>query len=253
MIPLYMWARCAMPLYMCSWCCYTCVHMCLMCATAAEVCHVCDATAHVYMCALCMMTLYMCPCVPVVWCWCTCVHVCLVCDCERPTHQQSRCHNRILLHTFIGRALLQRQKDPEPRTGAAYIGLGEACLTPGLVMHLLPHLHVSHPIGYTLSTSQNLIIIAHLHVSHLIGYTLSTSQNLIIMPGPGSVLAKIFPGQAVSWQKSLLHMYTLVVYPNLYVVASGSQRHLVMAYVTSHRGHQECCRQTDGTRKYHPE
>jgi hypothetical protein len=41
------------------------------------------------------------------------------------------------------------------------------------------YLHVSHPIGYTLSTSQNLIIIPHLHVSHLIGYTLSTSQNLI--------------------------------------------------------------------------
>ena len=29
-------------------------------------------------------------------------------------------------------------------------------------------------------------------------------------------------------------MYTLVVYPNLCVVASGSQRHLVMAYVASH-------------------
>ena len=26
------------------------------------------------------------------------------------------------------------EKTPEPRTGAAYIGLGEACLTPGLVM-----------------------------------------------------------------------------------------------------------------------
>jgi hypothetical protein len=55
--------------------------------------------------------------------------------CERPTCQQSRCHNRILLHTFIRRAWLQRWKDPQPRTGAAYIGLGEACLTPGLVMH----------------------------------------------------------------------------------------------------------------------
>jgi hypothetical protein len=32
----------------------------------------------------------------------------------------------------------------------------------------------------------------HLHVSHLIGYTLSTLQNLIIMPGPGSVFAKNF-------------------------------------------------------------
>jgi hypothetical protein len=42
------------------------------------------------------------------------------------------------------------------------------------------------------------------------------------------------PGQAVTWQKALLHMYTLVVYPNLCVVASGSQRHLVMAYVASH-------------------
>jgi hypothetical protein len=61
-------------------------------------------------------------------------------------------------------------KDPKPRTGAAYIGLGEACLTPGLVMHLLPHLHVSHPIGYNLSTS----------------------HNLINMPGPGSDLAKNF-------------------------------------------------------------
>ena len=109
---------------------------------------------------------------------------------------------------------MQRQKDPEPRTGAAYIGLGEACLTPGLVMHyasfacsssdwllslstsqsliIIPHLHVSHPIGYTLSTLQNLIIIPHLHVSHLIGYTLSTFQILIIMPGPGSVFAKNF-------------------------------------------------------------
>jgi hypothetical protein len=49
--------------------------------------------------------------------------------------QQEWCCNRILLHTFIGRAWLQRRRDPEPRTGAAYIGLGEACLTPGLVMH----------------------------------------------------------------------------------------------------------------------
>ena len=44
----------------------------------------------------------------------------------------------------------------------------------------------------SLSTLQNLIIIPHLHVSHLIGYTLSTLQNLIIMPGPGSVFAKNF-------------------------------------------------------------
>jgi hypothetical protein len=91
-------------------------------------------------------------------------------NCEHPTRRQEWRHNRILLHTFIGRAWLQRRKDPEPRTGAAYIGPGEACLTPGLVMHLLPHLHVSH----------------------LIGYALRTSQNLINMPGPGSDLAKNF-------------------------------------------------------------
>ena len=53
----------------------------------------------------------------------------------RSTGQEERRCNRILPHTFIGRAWLQRQRDPKPRTGAAYIGLGEACLTPGLVMH----------------------------------------------------------------------------------------------------------------------
>jgi hypothetical protein len=45
------------------------------------------------------------------------------------------------------------------------------------------------------------------------------------MPWPGSDLVK-----------TLLHMYTLVVYPTLCVVASGSQHHLVMAYVASHKG-----------------
>ena len=98
--------------------------------------------------------------------------------------------------------------------GAAFIGLGEACLTPGLVMHYAsfacsssdwllsqyltePHYHTSFACLtsdwlLSLSTLQNLIIIPHLHVSHLIGYTLSTLQNLIIMPGPGSVFAKNF-------------------------------------------------------------
>jgi hypothetical protein len=42
-------------------------------------------------------------------------------------------------------------------------------------------------------------------------------------------------GQAVTWQKTLLHMRTLVVYPNLWVVASGSQHYLVMVYVASHK------------------
>ena len=37
-----------------------------------------------------------------------------------------------------------------------------------LVMLSAPHLHVSHPIGYALRISQNLINIPHLHVSHLI-------------------------------------------------------------------------------------
>jgi hypothetical protein len=37
-------------------------------------------------------------------------------------------------------------------------------------------------------------------------------------------------GQAVTRRKTLLHMSTLVVSPNLWAVASGSQRHLVMAF-----------------------
>jgi hypothetical protein len=31
---------------------------------------------------------------------------------EHPTRQKEQLHNRILLHTFIGRAQLQRRKDP---------------------------------------------------------------------------------------------------------------------------------------------
>jgi GTPase involved in cell partitioning and DNA repair len=38
----------------------------------------------------------------------------------------------------------------------------------------------------------------------------------------------------VSLQKTLLHMYTLVVCPNLCVVASSSQRHSATAHVASH-------------------
>ena len=41
-------------------------------------------------------------------------------------------------------------------------------------------------------------------------------------------------GQAVTRQKTLLHMRTLVVYPNLWVVASSSQCQLLMVYVASH-------------------
>jgi hypothetical protein len=137
----------------------------------------------------------------------------------RLDQQERRC-NRILLHTFIGRAWLQRRRDPEPRTGAAYIGLGEACLTPGLFMHYASFACSSSDWLLSLSTSQNLINIPHLHVSHLIGYILSTSLTC--------------PGQAVTWQKALLHMYTLVVCPNLCVEASSSQCHSAMAHVASH-------------------
>jgi hypothetical protein len=121
---------------------------------------------------------------------------------------------------LLGELDCRGEETPEPRTGAAYIGLGEACLTPGLVMHYTLFACSSSDWLFSLSTSQNLINIPHLHVSHLIGYTLRTSLSC--------------PGQAVSWQKTLLHMYTLVVCPNLCVVASGSQRHLTTAHVASH-------------------
>ena len=55
-------------------------------------------------------------------------------SCTRSTGQEEQCCSSILLHTFIGRAWLQRRRDPKPRTSAAYIGLGEAWLTPGLVV-----------------------------------------------------------------------------------------------------------------------
>jgi hypothetical protein len=83
-----------------------------------------------------------------------------------------------------------------------------------------------HPIGYALRTTQNLINIPHLHI-----YT-----RLVMLSVPHRT-SLTCPGQAVTRQKSLLHMYILVVYPNLCVVASGSQRHLVMAYVASHKTH----------------
>jgi hypothetical protein len=72
----------------------------------------------------------------------------------------------------------------------------------------------------SLCISQSLIIIPHLHVSHLIGYTPKASLSC--------------PGQAVSLQKTLQHMYTLVVCPNLCVVASSSQCHSETTHVASH-------------------
>jgi hypothetical protein len=122
---------------------------------------------------------------------------------------------------------LQRRRDPEPRTGAAFIGLGEACLTPRLVMHYASFACSSSDWLLSLSTSQSLIIIPHLHVSHLIGYSLSVPYRTSLS----------CPGQAVSLQKTLLHMSTLVVCPNLYVVASSSQCHSATAHVASHTSH----------------
>jgi hypothetical protein len=119
--------------------------------------------------------------------------------------QQEPCCNRILLHTFIGRAWLQRRRDPKPRTGAAYIGLGEACLTPGLVMHglcLPPHLH-----AYIWLVNFSLIWLVNFSLIWLVN-----SQNLI--------LAKNFTAYVC-------------------VVARGSQRHPATARVASHTQERE--------------
>jgi hypothetical protein len=86
---------------------------------------------------------------------------------------------------LLGELDCRGEKTPSPRTGAAYIGLGEAC---------------PHPIGYAFSASFACL-------------------------GQGSDSAK----------RTLLHMRTLVVHPNLWVVDSGSQYHPAMAYVTSHK------------------
>jgi hypothetical protein len=108
---------------------------------------------------------------------------------------------------LLGELDCRGEKTLSPRTGTAYIGLGGVC---------------PHSIGYAFSTSfaclgpgfwrlickpQARLSVPHLHAS----------------------------GQAVTRQKTLLHMCTLVVYPNLWVVASGSQNP-AMAYVTSHNG-----------------
>jgi hypothetical protein len=91
-------------------------------------------------------------------------------SCVRPNHQQEWRCNRILLHTFIRRAWLQRGRDPEPRTGAAYIGLGEACLTPdwlcmGYAYHLIcmSHIWLVNMSLIWLVNSQNLILAKKLY------------------------------------------------------------------------------------------
>jgi hypothetical protein len=85
-----------------------------------------------------------------------------------------------------------------------------------------------------------------LHVPHLIGYSLSVPYRtslsylicmshiwLVILSVPYRTSLSCL-GQAVSLQKTLLHMYTLVVCPILCVVASSSQCHSATAHVASH-------------------
>ena len=69
----------------------------------------------------------------------------------------------------------------------------------------------------------------------LIGYALSLICMFLIWLATLKASLSC-PGQAVSLQKTLLHMYTLVVCPILCVVASSSQCHSATAHVASHRG-----------------
>jgi hypothetical protein len=104
--------------------------------------------------------------------------IAIVNSCVHLTSQQERCCNRILPHTFIGRAWLQRWSDPKPRTGAA---LGEACLTPGLVVLRLclpPHLH-----AYIWLVNFSLIWLVNVSLIWLVNFSLIwlvNSQNLIL-------------------------------------------------------------------------
>ena len=104
-------------------------------------------------------------------------------------------------HVYWERLIAEAKRDPKPRTGAAYIGLGEACLTPGLVMHglcLPPHLH-----AYIWLVNLSLIWLINLSLIWLVN-----SQNLI--------LAKNFTAYVC-------------------VMASGSQCHPATAHVASHK------------------
>jgi hypothetical protein len=74
-------------------------------------------------------------------------------------------------HVYWESLIAEAKKTLSPRTGAAYIGLGEACLTPDWLcfqyliymstpnwfMHSVCHFHASftylHPIGHAFSTS----------------------------------------------------------------------------------------------------
>jgi hypothetical protein len=96
----------------------------------------------------------------------------LVISCARPTGQEEWHCYRILLHTYIGRAWLQRWWDPKPRTGAAYIGLGEACLTPELVnisLIWLVNMSLIWLVNISLIWLVNVSLIWLVNISHLIG------------------------------------------------------------------------------------
>ena len=117
---------------------------------------------------------------------------------------------------LLGELDCRGEKTPSPRTGAAYIGLGEVCLTPNwLCFQYLIYMSIPN---------WSIHSVPHLHASftylHLIGHAFSSSFTYL-RPGTDS-------------SKTLLHMRILVVYPNTWVVASGHQRHLVMVYVASH-------------------
>jgi hypothetical protein len=71
---------------------------------------------------------------------------------------------------------LQRWRDPKPRTGAAYIGLGEACLTPGLVvlgLCLPPHLH-----AYIWLVNVSLIWLVNLSLIWLVNFGYFSKPHL---------------------------------------------------------------------------
>jgi hypothetical protein len=144
-------------------------------------------------------------------------------SCVRPTGQQERRCNRILLHTFIGRAWLQSQRDPKPRTGAAYISLGEACLTSGLVMHgfcVPPHLH-----AYIWLVNFSLIWLVNLSLIWLVNLSLIWLINLSLIWLVNLSLIWLIL-KTSSWQENFTAYVCLV--------ASVSQRHPAMAHVASH-------------------
>ena len=71
---------------------------------------------------------------------------------------------------LLGELDCRGEETPNPRTGAAYIDLGEACLTPGLVVHglcLPPHLH-----AYIWLVNLSLIWLVNLFLIWLVNFSL---------------------------------------------------------------------------------